>query len=192
MNTNHEDRRLKRSQRLLGNALIALMQDKRYSDITVQDIIDRADVCRTTFYAHYQDKEDLLIRCLENVLENFIHHFDSGDDGQAFLSTAEFFRHVKEHQVLYKAMLAGQGMDLLFNRGQALMSQKIENHLQKLPVKGQALSIPMPVIANYLAGSFLILLKWWVDQKMVYSPEQMDTMYQLLVMPGTLKVLQTE
>ncbi len=192
MNTNHEDRRLKRSQRLLGNALIALMQDKRYSDITVQDIIDRADVCRTTFYAHYQDKEDLLIRCLENVLENFIHHIDSGDDSQAFLSTAEFFRHVKEHQVLYKAMLAGQGMDLLFNRGQALMSQKIENHLQKLPVKGQALSIPMPVIANYLAGSFLILLKWWVDQKMVYSPEQMDTMYQQLVMPGTLKVLQTE
>ncbi len=89
-------------------------------------------------------------------------------------------------------MLGGQGMDVLFNKGQAMMSQKIEKHLDNLPIKKDDLSIPIPVLANYLAGSFLILLKWWVDHKMVYSPEQMDVIYQQLVMPGTLKVLGAE
>ncbi len=178
-----------RSRRLLGNALIELMQEKRYIDITVQDIIDRADVGRTTFYKHFQDKEDLLISKLDAILENFIHHMDSGGGDQTLLATADFFRHVQEHQNLYKAMLGGQGMDVLFNKGQAMMSQKIEKHLDNLPITRDDLSIPIPVLANYLAGSFLILLKWWVDHKMVYSPEQMDAMYQQLVMPGTLKVL---
>lgn len=190
MKTKPEDRRLIRSRRLLGNALMELMQEKRYIDITVQDIIDRADVGRTTFYKHFQDKEDLLISNLEAILENFIHHMDRGEEDQMLLSTADFFRHVKENQDLYKAMLGGQGMDVLFNKGLALMSQKIEKHLNNIPRKKQDLSIPIPVLSNYLAGSFLILLKWWVDHKMVYSPEQMDAMYQRLVMPGTLQVLE--
>ncbi len=184
-----EDRREARSRRLLGAALIELMQEKRYTDITVQDIIDRADVGRTTFYKHFQDKEDLLVSNLEVILDNFIHHMDNGGDEQALLSTADFFRHVKEHQALYKAMLSGQGMDLLFNKGLAMMSQKIEQHLTPHLSKREEPPIPVPVLSNYLAGSFLILLKWWVDQKMAYSPEQMDAMYQQLVMPGTLKVL---
>ncbi len=101
MKTKQEDRRLIRSRRLLGNALIELMQEKRYIDITVQDIIDRADVGRTTFYKHFQDKEDLLISNLDAILENFIHHMDSGGGDQTLLSTADFFRHVQEHQNLY-------------------------------------------------------------------------------------------
>ncbi len=189
MNTKPEDRRLIRSRRLLGNALIELMQEKRYIDITVQDILDRADVGRTTFYKHFQDKEDLLMSNMVNILENSIRHMDRGGDDQLLLSTVDFFRHVKEHQNLYKAMLGGQRMDMLFFKGQALMSRKIEKRLEKLPFKREEISIPIPVLTNYLAGSFLILVKLWVDHKMVYSPEQMDTMYQELVMPGTLKVL---
>jgi AcrR family transcriptional regulator len=192
MKTKQEDRRLMRSRRLLGNALIQLMQEKRYIDITVQNIIDRADVGRTTFYKHFQDKEDLLISNLEAILDDFIHHMDSDGDDQMLLSTADFFRHVKEHPDLYKAMLGGQGMDVLFNKGQAMMSLKIENHLDSLPIKRGDLPIPIPVLSNYLAGSFLILLKWWVDHKLAYSPEQMNAMYQQLVMPGTLKVLGVE
>ncbi len=189
MKTKQEDRRLIRSRRLLGNALIELMQEKRYIDITIQDIIDRAEVGRTTFYKHFRDKEDLLMSNLAIVLENLIRHMDSGGDDQLLLSTVDFFKHVKEHQDLYKAMLTGQGMDMLFNKGQALMSRKIEKHLEKLPYKKAEVSIPIPVLTNYLAGSFLILIKLWIDHKMVYSPEQMDKMYQELVMPGTLKVL---
>ncbi len=189
METNNEDRRLKRSRKLLSSAMTELLQEKRYIDITVKDIIDRADVGRTTFYTHYQDKEDLLISSLEDILVNFIHHMDEEGEGQGLLSTIEFFRHVKEHQDLYKALLRGQGMALLFDRGQSMISQKIEEHVSSLPGQQTDLSIPLPFISNYLAGAFLVLLKWWVDHKLVYSPEQIDAMYQQLVMPGTLKAL---
>jgi AcrR family transcriptional regulator len=188
MKDNKEDRRSLRSQRLLGAALVALMQEKRYVDITVQDILDRADVGRSTFYAHYQDKEDLLISSLESVLEQSIHHLDQGSDGQVMLSTAEFFRHVQANRDLYKAMLWGRGMDVLFDKGLSMLSQKIESHLQAIPA--QAPAVPIPVIASFLAGSFLTLLKWWVENKLPCSPEQMEAMYQRLVMPGTLAALE--
>ncbi len=189
MKAHKDDRRSQRSQRLLGNALVELMHEKRYADITVQDILDRADVGRSTFYAHYQDKEDLLISNLEKMLENFIHHLDRAGDGRALLSTVEFFRHIKETQELYRAMMRGQGLDLLFSKGQAMMSQKIEQHLSGISIEGLPPSIPIPFVANFLAGSFLTLLKWWLDHKLVYSPEQMDAMYQQLVIPGTLAAL---
>jgi AcrR family transcriptional regulator len=184
-----EDRRMLRSRKQLGNALVELMQEKRFIDITVQDIIDRADVGRTTFYKYFQDKEDLLMSNLETILENFIRHMDSTDEDQKMLSTVDFFRHVMENKELYKAMLGGQGTNILFNKGQAVMSQKIEMHLALLPMEKTELSVPLPVLTNFLAGSFLILLKWWFEHKMTYTPEQMDDMYQQLVMPGTLNVL---
>lgn len=184
-----EDRRMLRSRKQLGNALVELMQEKRFIDITVQDIIDRADVGRTTFYKYFQDKEDLLMSNLETILENFIRHMDSTDEDQKMLSTVDFLRHVMENKELYKAMLGGQGTNILFNKGQAVMSQKIEMHLALLPMEKTELSVPLPVLTNFLAGSFLILLKWWFEHKMTYTPEQMDDMYQQLVMPGTLNVL---
>jgi AcrR family transcriptional regulator len=190
MEATKQDRRFKRSRKLLGDALLDLMQEKRFIDITVQDIIDRADIGRTTFYAHYQDKEDLLISSLEEILVSFIHHVDRDIGGQELLSMVDFFYQVKQHPSLYKALVSGQGIDVLFNKGQAMISQKIEQHLLQIPTSGQNLSIPIPLVANYLAGSFLILLKWWIEHKLVYSPEQMDAIYQELVLPGTLKVLQ--
>jgi hypothetical protein len=73
-----------------------------------------------------------------------------------------------------------------------MMSQKIEQHLSGISVEGLPPSIPIPFVANFLAGSFLTLLKWWLDHKLVYSPEQMDAMYQQLVIPGTLAALRVD
>ena len=65
------DRRSQRTQHSLHEALMSLMQEKRYDDITVQDIIDRANVGRSTFYANYQDKEDLMTRGLMHLMQIF-------------------------------------------------------------------------------------------------------------------------
>jgi hypothetical protein len=89
-------------------------------------------------------------------------------------------------------MVRGPGMDMLFGQGQAMISQKIEQHLKHVPAPGQAPAVPLPIIASYLAGSFLTLLKWWVEHKEPYSPEQMDAIYQQLVMPGTLAALRVK
>src|ERR687893_2956576 len=91
------DRRSRRSRRLIVDALLALMQEKRYDRITVQEIIDRADVGRSTFYAQFRNKEDVLVSEIERVL-GLLHEerrASEGDPAVHLLPGAEFFRHVQ-------------------------------------------------------------------------------------------------
>ncbi len=71
-------------------------------------------------------------------------------------------------------------MDILTKHLQISMSEKIEERLKS---GGQTYEAPVPVMANFLAGSFLTLVKWWLDNKMLYSPEEMDAMYRSLALP---------
>src|SRR5690349_1471235 len=91
------DRRSQRTQQLLSTALVELMQQKRYDAITVQDIIDHANVGRSTFYAHYLDKDDLLVSDFTRVLDALRDHMHQQEpNGQGKLpSLARFFEHVQ-------------------------------------------------------------------------------------------------
>jgi AcrR family transcriptional regulator len=186
------DRRIGRTLRLLQDALFTLILEKPYSAITVQDIIDRANVGRSTFYAHCRDKDDLLLRGFENMLDALSLHMDQegiAATGLGMFPSLGLFRHVQDNHQLFKAMVWGQGVDLLFKHGQAYLAERIESHLSGLSVGGQESGVPLPVLSNFLAGAFIVLLKWWLDNRMPYSPERMDELYQQLVMPGVRNVL---
>src|SRR5215212_4388 len=107
MKSNKGDRRSQRTRQLLSAALLALMLEKRYDAITVQDIIDRANVGRATFYAHYFDKEDLLMSDITRVLDELSGHVVAGAPGtpRPLPRLTAFFRHVQEHQTLYQALV---------------------------------------------------------------------------------------
>lgn len=185
------DRRSQRTQRAIHEALMVLMQEKRYDDITVQDIIDRADVGRSTFYAHYQDKEDLMVsglmRLMQILSEMVVTPTTSGE--ARLLPTQELFEHVQEHQTLFRGMVRGRGLELFFEKGQEYWSQKLIADLQARLPKGQQPAVPIPVIAQFIAGAFVTMLRWWLDNKMPYSPQEMDEMLQRLVMLGVLNNL---
>ena len=177
-----QDRRSQRTRRLLSEALVELIREKGYNSITVSDIIDRANVGRSTFYAHYRDKDDLLAGEMDrviDVLSRDIPH-ESHEENSLFPSLG-LFRHVGEEYELYKALVWSSGVDLLFKHVQKSLSQRIEQSLQE---SGSEFDVPIPMLANFVAGSFLTLLKWWLDNKMIYSPEQMDEIFQKLTMPG--------
>jgi len=70
---------------------------------------------------------------------------------------------------------------VLTKRMQKSLSEKIEG---RLLASGQTFEVPVTVIANFLAGSFLSMLRWWMDNKMSYTPEQMDEMFCKLALPG--------
>jgi len=72
MKTERVDRRVQRTRQLLNEALMSLIVEKGYEAITVQDIIDRANLGRSTFYAHYQDKEDLLLSGMEKIVHSLV------------------------------------------------------------------------------------------------------------------------
>jgi len=182
------DRRRQRTRQAVSHALIALIQEKRYDAITVQDICDRANVGRSTFYAHYQDKDDLLTSNFQQVMESLGQPLAYWD-GQLTFRIAPLFEHVQGHHHLYKALLWGGGMEVLMRAGQKQWSQQIEQYVGALLKDGRQPAVPIPIIANYIAGSLQTLLLWWLQHKMPQSPERMDEMFQQLVMPGVKAIL---
>jgi AcrR family transcriptional regulator len=175
-----QDRRSQRTRHLLSEAFVELLRERGYDAITVSDIIERANIGRSTFYSHYQDKDDLFVSELDRVIEALSHHMPDPEE-MPFFPSLGLFRHVGEQYVLYKALLWTPGIDLLIKHMQKSLSQRIEQGLQESKLEYE---IPIPVMANFIAGSFLTLLKWWLENKMVYSPEQMDEIFKKLTLAG--------
>lgn len=186
------DRRSQRTQQILHEALMSLMQDKRYDDITVQDIIDRANVGRSTFYAHYQDKEDLMTSGLMHLMQimSGLVGVPSKTGETRLFPTQELYEHVQENHNLFKGMVRGRGLELFFEKGQEYWSQKLTADLKARIPQGNQPAVPIEVMAQFLAGTFVTMLRWWLDNKMPYSPKEMDEMLQKLVMPTVQSCLQ--
>ena len=174
------DRRSQRTRHLLSEALVELIREKDYNTITVSDIIDRANVGRSTFYAHYRDKDDLFVGELDRVIELLSQRIP-GQEEIPFFPSLGLFRHVGEEYELYKALLWTPGIDLLIKHMQKSLSQRIVQGLKK---SGRDYEIPLPALATFIAGSFLSLLKWWLENKMIYSPEEIDKIFKSLTMAG--------
>ncbi len=174
------DRRSQRTRHLLSAALVELIREKDYKTITVNDIIERADVGRSTFYAHYKDKDDLFLGELDRVIEVLSHRIPSQDE-MPFFPSLGLFQHVSEEYELYKALVWTPGIDLLIKHMQKSLTQRVEHGLQN---SGKEYDIPLPILANFITGSFLTLLKWWLENKKKQTPEQINEMFKKLIISG--------
>jgi AcrR family transcriptional regulator len=180
-----EDRRSQRTRQALIEALITLLSDKHYDSISIKDIVDQANVGRSTFYAHFQTKDDLLKSGFERALDMLLRDIIiSGANQNLQLDTTPLFQHAQGHYELYRTLIWGSGLNLLIQDGHTALSAKLQERLSQLISEKQDLTVPLPVLSYVMAGSLLILLKWWLDHKMPYPPEQMDEIFHQLVMPG--------
>ncbi len=184
------DRRSQRTQQALMDALIALLAVKSYDEISINEIVDRANVGRSTFYAHYQTKDDLLKSGFERVLDMLMQHirFDEADP-ELRLDTTPLFRHASGHYELYRTMVWGSGFEPLTRDGHAALGEKFQESFSRLLSERPESSVPLDVLSHTMAGTLLILLKWWLDHKMPYPPERMDDFFQQLVMPSARNIL---
>jgi AcrR family transcriptional regulator len=179
------DRRTSRTQSSLRGALIELILEKPYDTITVQNIIDRADVGRSTFYAHYRDKDHLFLHDIERVLDGFVQHIEWRNiRGGRCVPIKELFCHVQEFHHFFKALTKSRKNDWFYRCGLNSLDHSIKNTLTHLLADKSLPSVPIPVVSIYLAGGIVDLLRWWVDHHMPYSPEHMDDIFHQLVMPG--------
>jgi AcrR family transcriptional regulator len=189
MKQDKQDRRSQRTRHLVYSAMMELLREKRYDAITVQDLLDRADIGRSTFYSHYFDKDDVLAAISEQMLEQFRQQFSQRDTAQGILPSLELFQHVQENFQFFQTMMRGDAEDIIWDRGMTLLSQNIEQALVAACAEKGTPSIPLPVIAQYLAGTFRHLLKWWMEAEMPYTPEEMESIFQQLAMPGVWAAL---
>ena len=179
------DARVRRTRDALGDALIALMQEKAFETITVQEVLDRAHVSRSTFYTHYSDKDDLLMSDSEEFFEALSMALSAhGDKSDRVFPVQEFFNHLADVQPFYKALVKSGKFQENMELARGHFARGIERRLSELP---RAKSIPAnerSAIAFTHPGALLSLLAWWLDRGMRESPAEMDELFHSLIWNG--------
>jgi AcrR family transcriptional regulator len=179
------DSRVTRSRDALGDALLALMQEKRFESITVQQILDRAEIGRSTFYSHYRDKDDLLLSDLEDFFEKISTLLlDRKENSTRVLPAREFFQHVAEMRHLHIILIAADKQRDFLELGQGYFARAIERRLEVLPATRTVPLLRRTAAAQAFAGAFLSLLSWWMAQPAPPSPAEMDETFHRMFWSG--------
>ncbi|MEY2485175.1 MAG: hypothetical protein QOH39_823 [Verrucomicrobiota bacterium] len=180
----NEDRRVQRTRDRLGDALVELLVQKPFDDITVQEVLDRAGVSRTTFYSHFRDKNDLFLSDVDDFFQRMataLSHF--GDKSERVAPVQELLAHIGEVRPFYNALVESGRIHDVWELGQQHFARGIEQRLAEIP---RARGIPAdrrPVIAHGLAGSLVSFVSWWVIHG-TKSPKEMDILFHEVVWAG--------
>ena len=182
------DRRSARTRRMIQQALMELMHSMRYEDITVQHIIDKADVGRSTFYAHYLDKDDLVKGFFEEMMESITRGV-KGSGGSVSFPIAEMLQHLGGQLPVHGVWQSDRGREYLFSVGTDYWNRRIERELKSRAGKRGASAVPLAVVAIMVTGAATSLLNWWMKNKMPFPPEEVQTMFDRVMMPGIRGVI---
>ena len=211
------DRRVQKTRKLLQDALIALVAEKGYEAVTIQELLEKANVGRSTFYAHFQDKEQLLHSILEHLDELFNQHktqvldavknvtTDSMERIYDLSPTLSLFEFVSQHHRFFQSMLTNRGYgifakpiyDYVFAHVHGLFTEPTHGAVYAQlhrPIKVHGLqqtysSLESEMAAHYFVSAFMGVLVWWVEKNMPCSAQEIDSLFRQLAMTGFSHVL---
>ena len=190
MKNKKEGRRVERTRKLLHEALMALIAEKGYERITVQDILDRANLGRSTFYSHYRHKDELFLSGfdhLRTMLEERHQSLTAGKkpakNGGLNLSL-ELFRHAGENHGHYKAMVGKESGQMIMKQAHKYLTALVQKQLSLVMKSRKRPPVPVDMAAHWIVSSFLSLMTWWLDRDLPYTAEEVDNMFRQLTMPG--------
>ncbi len=160
------DRRVRRTRDLLGDALVELMHEKPFKQITVQNVLDRAEIGRSTFYTHYRDKEDLFLSDVEDFFEMLAGMLAKrGDKSNRIVPVRELFAHISDMRAFYDAMAASGKLHDAMQLGEAHFARGIDQRLAALQGARVMTARRRSAVSHALAGALLSLLSWWIAVK---------------------------
>src|ERR1700751_2030964 len=164
MSSARPDRRVQRTIQLLHEALLALIQEKGFEALTVQDILDRADLGRATFYAHFDNKEELLLSGFEHLRASLREHqrralaSHTGSDQRLFAFSREIFEHVAAYRNVFRRMM------------------------------GKPSGALVEPVVQFLAGGLFGLLRPWAQGKLRLSVDEVNTLFRKVALPALKSV----
>jgi AcrR family transcriptional regulator len=184
------DRRAARTRRALREALIALILEKGYDAITVQDITDRADLNRGTLYLHYRDKQDLLLSISADLFDELAAQLAPVAPEHLTVDVPErnlilLYRHVAANADFYRVMLGDRGVPAFIRRLRQLIAQWSMARLEALRALGLPLTaLPSELTAHYISGALIGVIEWWLANDMPLTPEALARCTLQLSMSG--------
>ncbi|SDZ38322.1 DNA-binding transcriptional regulator, AcrR family [Evansella caseinilytica] len=175
------DRRIKKSQKAIMNALIHLMAEKDFEHITINEIAEHADVNRGTVYSHYTDKYDLLDKCIEAQLQQLIKSCLPMDETETNLSMDSLlrtFQQMEKDIFIYRTLLTNKGVPSFRNHLQEMMKKEIREQINEYSMDDTSKEI----IVQFLSSAIVGVIEWWLMQQTVpCSAKKLSAMLRQLL-----------
>jgi AcrR family transcriptional regulator len=195
-----KDRRVEKTEALLRDALTSLIREKAYDSIVVKEILDRANVGRSTFYTHFRDKDELLASSIQEMLHSarsMPSPYSVKSHERIIRFSLPIFEYLQEHR--HQHLRAGDGM--IDAKSRALLHEHLQHVLAELIgddveryLRGRrktANGMPSDVLVHYVTSTFVLVLNWWVDTDSPQTPREVNELFRALVVPTLITTLES-
>ena len=184
------DRRQQKTRTAIFSAFTSLLVEKSYSKITVQEIIDAANVGRTTFYAHFETKDDLLKELCEELFGHIIgsamdctHTHGLYSDGSAPESVfCHLLQHLQENDRNIIALLSCESSEMFLRFFKDSLNELVRSQFINQNRKANT-DIPEDFLINHISGSFVEMVLWWIKGHRKQTPEDLDRYFRAVIEP---------
>jgi AcrR family transcriptional regulator len=179
------DKRAQRTRQRLGTAFLELIHERPIEDVTVQDVLDRTSIGRSTFYLHFRDKNDLLISQLEMFLQIMSTWLIARkEQSQRVMPVEEMFAHIASQRMFWRILSDAGRLNDFFDLAQLYFARGIEQRLRESRRLPRLPRVELAARASALAGSLLSLLRWWMDRGAKEPASAMDELFHKMVWHG--------
>lgn len=190
MSRTKPDRRIARTEHSLHRALNTLILKKGYEATTIKDIVDQANVGRSTFYAHHGGKEGLMLSGLQHLRTALLtqQHDTSGTQrgnrATALGFSRVFFEHVHEYRDVLQAILATDSRSLVMGKIQRLLAEIVRQNLNEAQPEERSNEVPRDAMIQFTVDALISVLLWWFERSPKSPPADVDAIFRRLVLPG--------
>ena len=185
---------MQRTRELLHGALASLIHEKSYDAIVVKEILGRANVGRSTFYAHFRDKDELLVSGIHEMLRTGATAGAPGStnryDGILRFSLP-IFEHIERRRGARDSMARPRGRPIVHERLQLVLAELVAADLRRLG-RGSAEGsrrMPLDLLARHVASTFVLVLNWWAESTDPLPSTRMNDLFRALVLPALAEAL---
>ncbi len=182
------DPRVRRTRRMLRDALVSLILEKDFASISIKEITERAEVAYITFFRHFESLDQLLMEVLEEGLAELQVHVETlakhSETSALEVEGRLIFEYVEQKADLFRILLKSQSV----TRVRKKVVQNIAVIFQKscLPLARSGSQLTIAITSNHIATSLLALIEWWLDNNMNPAPADMGKVYKSLIIDSTV------
>lgn len=178
------DRRQQKTQEAIFKAFATLLANKQYKSITVQEIIDEANIGRSTFYAHFETKDELLRSMCTRIFDHVFNKTLPQESAKGYehgsnnleLKLAHILFHLQEKEDVVKSLFKSDSSDLLMKYLKDYLYHLFVRYIPDFPS-----TVPENFLLNHLVGSFAETIRWWILNDTKDSPEQIAKYYMAVL-----------
>jgi AcrR family transcriptional regulator len=183
-----KDRRVQKTQNLLREALVSLIREKNYDAIVVKEILDRANVGRSTFYTHFRDKDELLVSSIHDMLRS-VQSTRLPSSAKSYENIIRFslpiFEYHDQHRHTGEARMGARGRAIIHAHLQRVLAELIAGDVRE-DLQGRrktAGQTPPDLLVQYVASTFCLVLNWWLESRSPLPPKDVNDLFRALILP---------